>query len=228
LSDFDKPPKWKVALSGDVVPRQEIEYEPRGRLFMPVIITVLPILFLTMLIVSTLRFRRMHVDLGGTPPIRKSVFLTAKYSIILIWVVTAVHSWGIDLSFLEVPRAAEWTALLLWISGFTVMFIGKITLGRSFRIGSPMEKTELRIIGIYRLSRNPMYLGVSMTIIAACMFTLNPAVMLLGIFIIAVHHAIALAEEKHLWKLFGGKYTDYRRHAGRYLPVFFRKHATRN
>jgi protein-S-isoprenylcysteine O-methyltransferase Ste14 len=197
-------------------------------LMMPVIITTLPVLFLTMLIISTLRFRRMRLDLSGTPPIRKSVFLTAKYSIILIWSVMIVHSWGIDLSFIKVPRAAEWTALLLWISGFIIMFTGKITLGRSFRIGSPMEKTELRIIGIYRFSRNPMYLGVSMTIIAACLFTLNPVVMLLGIFIIAVHHAIALAEEKHLRKLFGKKYTEYCRYAGRYLPIFFRKNATRN
>jgi len=59
------------------------------------------------------------------------------------------------------------------------------------------------------LSRNPMYVGVYLTIIASALYTTNPLVILLGVFVIAVHHRIVLAEEKHLRNMFGREYSEY-------------------
>jgi protein-S-isoprenylcysteine O-methyltransferase Ste14 len=59
------------------------------------------------------------------------------------------------------------------------------------------------------MSRNPMYVGVYLIIAASALYTANPVVILLGVFVIAVHHRIVLAEEKHLQNVFGREYFEY-------------------
>ena len=71
-------------------------------------------------------------------------------------------------------------------------------MGDSFRLGTPQEDTSLKTDGLFSLSRNPMYVGVYATIVASCLYTLNPVVILLGAFVVAVHHSILLAEENHI------------------------------
>ena len=67
------------------------------------------------------------------------------------------------------------------------------------------------------MSRNPMYLGVYATLLASVLRTLNPVLLLLGAFIVAVHHRIVLAEEAHLHSAFGEEYAAYCRQVRRYL-----------
>jgi protein-S-isoprenylcysteine O-methyltransferase Ste14 len=62
-----------------------------------------------------------------------------------------------------------------------------------------------------------MYLGVYATLLASVLFTLNPLVLLVAGFILAVHHKIVLAEERHLRSVFGEPYEDYCRRVRRYL-----------
>jgi protein-S-isoprenylcysteine O-methyltransferase Ste14 len=62
-----------------------------------------------------------------------------------------------------------------------------------------------------------MYLGVYATLLASTLYTLNPVVLLVTIFVIAVHHKIVLAEEEHMEKVFGDEYLNYCRHVGRYI-----------
>jgi len=90
-------------------------------------------------------------------------------------------------------------------------------MGESFRMGSLQERAGLRVDGLFKVSRNPMYLGVFTTLLAATLYTLNPRVPLLAIFIVAVHHRIVLAEEAYLQEVFGGEYTEYCHRVGRYF-----------
>jgi protein-S-isoprenylcysteine O-methyltransferase Ste14 len=90
-------------------------------------------------------------------------------------------------------------------------------MGRSFRLGTPKEHTSLKVDGLFRLSRNPMYVGMYTTNVAAALYTLNPVVIVLGAFVIAVHHSIVLAEENHLQKVFGQEYVDYLNGVRRYV-----------
>jgi protein-S-isoprenylcysteine O-methyltransferase Ste14 len=62
-----------------------------------------------------------------------------------------------------------------------------------------------------------MYLGVYSTLLAACLYTLNPIVLVLAIFVVAVHHKIVLAEERYLSGVFGEEYADYCRRVRRYI-----------
>jgi protein-S-isoprenylcysteine O-methyltransferase Ste14 len=105
----------------------------------------------------------------------------------------------------------------VWIGGFQLLFLGRIELGSSIPIGRPQESTSLRIAGMFRFSRNPMYLGVYATLLATVLRTLNPVLLLLAVFIVAVHHRIVLAEEDHMRNAFGEEYAAYCRRVRRYL-----------
>jgi protein-S-isoprenylcysteine O-methyltransferase Ste14 len=97
------------------------------------------------------------------------------------------------------------------------LFIGRFGLGNAFRIGSPKGSTSLKVDGLFSFSRNPMYLGVYATLIAAVLYTLNPVLLIIGAYVVIVHHKIVLAEEQYLQKVFGGQYTEYCHHVRRYL-----------
>ena len=181
------------------------------------VVTLLPVLFLILLFAGGELLRRRNIDMGGAAPVGKGLFYVSKYAILLLWVAMVLQSWNIDLSFMNGPRLLKWISLCLWVSGFALLFIGRLGLGNSFRIGSPKEATTLQVHGLFRFSRNPMYLGVYATLLASVFYTLNPILLLVGIFIVAVHHKIVLAEEEHLRKAFGEEYVNYCGCVRRYL-----------
>ncbi len=183
----------------------------------PLLVTLLPFLFLVVLFGGGLRLRRKNIDMDGEPPINRTIFYVSKYSIMLLWAAMILQAWGIDLSLLDTGKALKWLALGLWTCGFAVMFIGRFGLGDSFRIGAARESTSLRVAGLFRFSRNPMYVGVYATLLASVLYTANPIVFLLAVFVIAVHHRIVRAEEQHLSGVFGQEYTAYCACVRRYL-----------
>ncbi len=183
----------------------------------PLLVTALPFFFLIVLFGGGALLRRRNIDMDGVPPIDKRLYLPAKYSIVVLWVAMVSRSWGANLSFMRVPEPSRWVALALWAFGFALLFTGRFGLGASFRIGSAREKTGLRTSGLFRLSRNPMYLGVYSTLLASFLYTLSPIVFVLAIFVVAVHHKIVLAEEQFLSGVFGEEYADYCRRVRRYL-----------
>lgn len=183
----------------------------------PLFVTLLPLGFLTLLFGGGESFRRKNVDMDGDPPINKALFLSSKYLILLLWAATIAHSWGLRLSLVPVTDLSRWTASCLWGLGFALLFTGRLRLGNSFRIGSPKERTNLTVDGLFRFSRNPMYLGVYTTLLASVLYTLNPLLLAMAVYVVAVHHKIVLAEEKFLRSVFGGQYTDYCGRVRRYL-----------
>jgi protein-S-isoprenylcysteine O-methyltransferase Ste14 len=183
----------------------------------PLSVTLLPAVFLAVLFGGGAVFRRRNINMDGEPPIHRTLFYLSKYAILLLWAGMVSQSWGMDLSSITIPGSVKWVALSLWAAGFTLLFIGRSGLGESFRIGSPKEQTLLRVEGLFRFSRNPMYLGVFGTLLASVLYTSNPFLLLVGIFVVTVHHMIVLAEEQYLRKVFGERYQEYCHRVRRYL-----------
>jgi protein-S-isoprenylcysteine O-methyltransferase Ste14 len=186
-------------------------------MLLPLFVTLLPVLFLAGLIQQAQALRRRHIDMDGDPPISKALFVSSKYAIVILWGAMAVQSWGADISFVDVPSSAKGVSLGLWILGFALLFTGRSGLGDSFRIGSPRESTGLKQSGLYRFSRNPMYVGVYATLCAAVVRTFNPFLLLVAVYVIAVHHRIVLAEEEQLRRALGEEYRTYCSHVRRYV-----------
>ena len=181
------------------------------------VVTLFPVLFLVVLFGGGGLLRRKNIDMDGAPPIHKTLFYSSKYAILAMWLAMVVHAWGLRLSFVDVPKPLKGISLFLWVAGFTLLFMGRFGLGDSFRIGSPKEATRLKTGGLFRFSRNPMYLGMYATLLASVLYTLNPILLLVTALVIVVHHKIVLAEEEHLRKTFGEEYTTYCRRVRRYL-----------
>jgi protein-S-isoprenylcysteine O-methyltransferase Ste14 len=128
-----------------------------------------------------------------------------------------IQSWSEMLAVIDVPSVVTSVSIGLWVLGFALLFAGRSGLGDSFRIGSPKERTGLKRTGLYRFSRNPMYVGVYATLCAAVLRTLNPVLLLVAVYVIAVHHRIVLAEEAQLGHVFGEEYRTYLSEVRRYL-----------
>ena len=183
----------------------------------PLIVTVLPVVFLAGLIQRALAFGRRNVDMDGEPPIPKALFVSSKYAIVILWGAMVVQTWGGTLSIVDIPTLLREVSLGLWVLGFGLLFVGRSGLGDSFRIGSPRERTGLRQDGLYRFSRNPMYVGVYATLGAAVLRTLNPILLLVAMYIVVVHHRIVLAEEEQLRHTCGDEYRTYCSRVRRYF-----------
>jgi protein-S-isoprenylcysteine O-methyltransferase Ste14 len=181
------------------------------------LVTVLPLGFLLIIFLGIAYFQRKKIEQDGEAPINRILFYASKYSIIILWGAMALASWGIGFSPVPVPRLLQLIALVFWFAGFALLYLGRFTLGDSFRLGTPKEDTRLKTDGLFRLSRNPMYVGVYATIVASSLYTLNPVVILLGVFVVLVHHSIVLAEEDHMQNVFSREYPEYCSRVRRYV-----------
>lgn len=186
-------------------------------MFEPFLIAAFPVLFMAVLAGGRASLRRRNIDMDGRPPIDRNLFRLSKLTMLIPWTGMVLQGFGVNLSPARVPPPLKWISLGLWISGWGLLLAGRIGLGSSFRVGCPEEETKLRTDGAYRFSRNPMYLGLDATLLAAALYTLNPIVLLIGGGIAAVHHRIILAEEECLRKMFGQDFEEYCRRVGRYL-----------
>ena len=184
-----------------------------------IIATALPLAFLVQLLWSEVALARRRIVLSGKPPIDRRLFFACKYLAIGAWFAVTLQSFGIGwqpLTGFRVPLAISWA---LWVFGFGLLFLGRINLSAHFRLGLPNEATRFQRNGAYRFTRNPMYAGIDVTMIAAVLYTGNPALLAVGAFVIAVQHRIILAEEPWLLATFGEDYEHYRERVGRYVTL---------
>lgn len=102
----------------------------------------------------------------------------------------------------------------------TVLFIAAVvTMKDNWRAGVPAnEHTSLVTTGIYRLSRNPAFLGFDLVYLGFFLMFANLPLGLISLSAILLFHLqIVEVEEKYLRKTFGREYADYCREVCRYL-----------
>jgi len=76
---------------------------------------------------------------------------------------------------------------------------------------------ELSTRGIYKISRNPMYVSALLMFTSIVIMTLNVLLAVLLPVIIILHHKMIQAEENACARQFGKTYERYREHTPRYL-----------
>ncbi len=85
---------------------------------------------------------------------------------------------------------------------------------------------KLVVRGLYRYTRNPMYVGV-LTVLLGWAAMFRGTTLLLYAFCVGIcfHLFVVLYEERRLGQQFGAEYHDYCEKVGRWLPRFRRRHA---
>jgi len=156
------------------------------------------------------------MNLIGKPTIHPFLFFTGKLSGYFTWVALLLAYFNVHLFKTTDLIWNRYIDIALMLTGLIVIVISSFSLGRSNRLGLPSESTAMKTGGLYRRSRNPMYVGFNLVTIASVIYFVNPIILALGIYSILVYHLIILGEEKFLENRFGQEYLEYKRKVRRY------------
>ncbi len=108
--------------------------------------------------------------------------------------------------------------LVLFGYGTFLFILAMVTMRDSWRAGIPdKDSTSMVTTGIYKISRNPAFLGFDLTYIGACLAFGNIVLMIMAVLTISMMHLQILEEEKFLEITFGKEYLEYKDKVGRYF-----------
>ena len=124
----------------------------------------------------------------------------------------------IRLSPIPIP-AGHGIGLLLLILGFAAGYSGFSALQKA---GTPVrpgdEPTKLVTSGPYRITRNPMYLGLELVLLGAFFLAKSPFFLIPPIvFFLLINFLQSPFEENLMTERFGGSYTEYCQRVRRWL-----------
>ncbi len=137
---------------------------------------------------------------------------TATYAVVF------VEAASIIFDFRMWKSSYAWLGIGVAALGVLVFLIAMATMKDSWRAGIPAkEETDLVTVGIYRLSRNPAFLGFDLLYLGVLAAFFNYLHLIFVLYAVLVLHLQILQEEKFLEKVFGEKYTEYKKHTGRYF-----------
>ena len=136
----------------------------------------------------------------------------ATYSIVAVEVISII--WN----FRMWKSSYSWIGIGVAALGVLVFIVAIATMGDSWRAGIPeKDKTELVTAGIYRISRNPAFLGFDLMYLGVLIAFFNYLHLIFALYAALMLHLQILQEEKYLTETFGEKYTEYKKHTGRYF-----------
>ncbi len=146
----------------------------------------------------------------------KFVEITMK---IVTYLVPAVEIVSIILntSFFAVP--VRIVGVLVAVVGVAVFIISVLTMRDSWRAGvSKTDKTELVTKGIYKISRNPAFLGFDLMYLGILLMFFNLVLFEVSLFAMLIFHLqIVNVEEEFLLEAFGDEYLRYKKKVCRYI-----------
>jgi protein-S-isoprenylcysteine O-methyltransferase Ste14 len=153
----------------------------------------------------------MHVLELKVPPVAL-VFLVAA----LMWLV----SWAMPAFEFEFP-SGDVLAVSAAITGTIISGLGIVSFRQARTTVNPMKPdstSSLVVSGIYRLTRNPMYLGFLSVLFAWAIFLSNAlAFVFLPVFVLYMNRFQIKPEEKALRALFGPQFVMYTARVRRWL-----------
>ena len=157
------------------------------------------------------------MEVLGKSTINPFLFYSGKIAGYATWTVLILSFLNIKILAKTFPWQLDFIAYLLLIIGVLFSILSLFTLGKSTRFGIPTGKTTLKTGGLYKVTRNPMYLGFDLMTISSILFLLNPVILVLGVWSMVVYHLIIIGEERFLEKAFGEDYLEYKKKVRRYI-----------
>lgn len=146
----------------------------------------------------------------------KFVEITMK---VFTYLVPAVEIVSIILntSFFAVP--VRIVGVLVAVVGVAVFIISVLTMRDSWRAGvSKTDKTQLVTKGIYKISRNPAFLGFDLMYLGILLMFFNLVLYIVSLFAMLMFHLqIVNVEEEFLLEAFGDEYLRYKKKVCRYI-----------
>jgi protein-S-isoprenylcysteine O-methyltransferase Ste14 len=135
---------------------------------------------------------------------------------LLMWLTPAVAG------FMQIPHPARvLCAAVLVCVGQGIGIAGMIAFRRAKTTVNPVKASlasSLVTRGVYRYTRNPMYVGLSLTLLAWAVLLANPfAVLWVVVYVLYITRFQIIPEERVLTSLFGQEYEAYKVRVRRWI-----------
>ena len=122
---------------------------------------------------------------------------------------------------LDVPVWSRWFGLFLTVAGIAFAIRAVLVLGRHYDLELEVHADhELVRRGPYRLVRHPVYTGLALHLLGACVATEN-VLLIAGtlLVVLPIFYLRVRAEERLLRERFGAEYDAYAREVGMLVPL---------
>jgi protein-S-isoprenylcysteine O-methyltransferase Ste14 len=183
-----------------------------------IIIIILLAIFLISAIMPRIIQKRKKIETVGCIGINRKIFFLGKISLFTSVILIPIQLFIVNLSLFEQRSLFFWICAVFLGIGVMLFTFAVTKLGTfSLRVGLAQENTTLRTTGVYRLSRNPMLLGLYLMAFSSAFYVQNPINWILVIIALTVHHRIILAEEVFMESRFGEKWIEYKNKVRRYV-----------
>ncbi|MDR1772818.1 MAG: isoprenylcysteine carboxylmethyltransferase family protein [Hungatella sp.] len=149
----------------------------------------------------------------------ETALLSATYSIAAIQYASIFFShYMLSPTF---PTGVRWLGTAFTLGGVIFFVLAITSMRDSWRAGvDETQKTSIVTRGIYKVSRNPAFVGFDMLYIGSAI-SLSGVIMIAAALIgILLLHFQILEEEKYLPRAFGDEYLRYKNSTPRYLLFF--------
>ena len=157
------------------------------------------------------------MELIGKTTINPIFFYTGKISGYITWIIFLLMLFGLNLIDSNQFTFSKNISIFILLAGLVLTIVSLINLGKSTRLGLPSNDTKLKTNGLYKYSRNPMYVGFDLITISAMLYTLNWIIIILGVYSLIIYHLIIKGEEGFMLNRFGEEYKNYKLRVRRYL-----------
>jgi protein-S-isoprenylcysteine O-methyltransferase Ste14 len=142
--------------------------------------------------------------------------LVALVLALLMWLTPA------GAGFMQIPYPARLVgAVVLVCLGLGISIAGIVALRRAKTTVNPVKAglaSSLVIQGAYRYTRNPMYVGLLLTLLAWAVFLANAlAILWVVVYVLYITRFQIIPEERVLTSLFGAQFEAYKGRVRRWL-----------
>ncbi len=158
------------------------------------------------------------MDLIGKSPVSWPEFIVGKAAFFCCAVFFLLKAANVLTMHYDSPITST-TGTVVYGFGLAIAFTSLTHLGKSAAVGLPERETELKTHGLYRFTRNPVYLGAFLMGIGSCLFAIHVVNFFLLILTTVVHLRIVKREEAFLEKRFGQKWLDYKDRVPRFIGI---------
>ena len=140
--------------------------------------------------------------------------LLSVFSVLIV----VVEVWSVVRGYSFLPQWCGWAGLSLAALGVVFFTAAVLQMKDSWRAGiSPDEKTGLVTSGIYRVSRNPAFVGFDLTYIGLLLCFANWLHLVVVVCTVTIFHLQILQEEQFLLSRMDIDYKGYYNSVRRYL-----------
>jgi len=136
----------------------------------------------------------------------------------------ALISWALAVLVPRTSISLSWlshVAIGLLVIGLAILLAAVFDFSRNETTVNPLEPEQaetLVVSGLFRFTRNPMYLGMALVLSAWALYLANALAIIGPVLFVASITALQIKpEEEVLGKIFGQDYAEYRKRVRRWL-----------